>query len=399
MTIQARLARKVVLAGSFAFGPARSPPVVTYGAWPRGQQNVRPVDAEKDRNLVRNVAGIVTPAAAITLGIIAFASSTAPERSATPESSTPADAFEPTPNRAPILVERVPQAVTIPVESVAVARTVEGVPEDAQPARIAAVEPRGREIGQAAVTQAGQLQMVARPDPIASSRGADPVAGELIPPFAPTALPESRSSLAFANAVKAKEVLGANNEASLVTGQPLIELEIERASETQTLDAEVEYVRRDYSQTVKIAGVARDIPIPDSEVQSLHAAREPFQPDLQKVGEMREKISALKNAHPRVDYARNTEPRGQDSPASATSHSVTGTIAPDDVIVSDGKLSWVRLGALLDVVEAGMPPDRFAVLASSNTAGAFVSTATLHRAGLEASYDGKQAELTLSLSG
>ncbi|MBT8427252.1 MAG: hypothetical protein KJO02_04400, partial [Erythrobacter sp.] len=106
------------MAKSFAFGPARSPPVVTYGASQPARQNVRSQDTGDSRSLARNIAGIVTPAAALTLGIIAFASSTGVQKSEAPGRDTSRASLQ-GPPRTSIRVELAPSPVTLPVEEVA----------------------------------------------------------------------------------------------------------------------------------------------------------------------------------------------------------------------------------------------------------------------------------------
>ncbi|NNC51590.1 MAG: hypothetical protein HKO08_00945 [Erythrobacter sp.] len=388
------------MAKSFAFGPARSPPVVTYGASQPARQNVRSQDTGDSRSLARNIAGIVTPAAALTLGIIAFASSTGVQKSEAPGRDTSRASLQ-GPPRTPVRVELAPSPVTLPVEEVAPGEALASFPVDTRSSPIAAFDPDMQEAWQPADTQSPREQMIARADASVEVALSEFSSAAAIQPVEPRGFAETTPAVAFANRAKAKDLIGANYETGLVRGSPLIELEVESAmarlpDTARSPESDIEFIRRDYSRTVQAAGITRDIPIIDEEGLRLQRLRETFRPDMQRVGEMREKLSALRNAHPRSDYARNTHREQQDAEASFDRQGVSGTVARDDVIETDGKLAWVRLGAVLEVVETRMPPDEYAAMASSNHAGAFVSTTTLKKAGLAAAYDGRKAELSLA---
>lgn len=117
-----------------------------------------------------------------------------------------------------------------------------------------------------------------------------------IQPVEPTACAETSPAVAFVNAGKAKDFLGANYEARLGTGSPIIAIQVEsamaqRLDAARTHESDIEYIPRDYSRTIKITGITRDVPIADDVGLPLKRTQEPFKPDMQRVGAIREKLS------------------------------------------------------------------------------------------------------------
>lgn len=393
-----------MLAGSNAFGQARTPPVVTYGVMPRARLDVQPQASDESRNLALNIAGILTPAAALTLGIIAFASATNFQQSSPPPDDGADDAQADSPGKAAKRVEIAPRPVGIPQEVVTPSTPSPDRLGSARPAAIASYDRGARESWQPASPDTARTRMVARPVGDTSAPIADVQVEAEMRPLEPARFSGYAADVSFSNSGPAKQVSGLNDKAWLAADAPAIEFQVEIVMAPQpgvraAPQADAKYVRRDYSRTIGIAGATRDTPISKAQAARLQVPREPFRPDMHSLGRMREKIEALKNAHPRVARAKNAQAPEEAGQTLDVGRTVTGTVAPESVILSDGELAWVKIGAVLHTVEAEMAPDRYAALSGSPNAQAFISPAMLHGAGIDVDFDSATGNLSVSLAG
>ena len=159
------------------------------------------------------------------------------------------------------------------------------------------------------------------------------------------------------------------------------------------------YVRRDYSRTVASPAIPRDVPLAKTDATFAQSEPRLFEHELLQGRQIRERMERLKNAHPRLGLPKNDQPPQQDSASSSPQQAFAGTIAPENIIHGDSGVTWVKLGALLDIVGPEMAPDHLAALAASSSADAFVSPATLHAAGIDLDYNGATGEVLLSGAG
>ena len=209
---------------------------------------------------------------------------------------------------------------------------------------------------------------------------------------------------AFGNAAALKAGLGTNDTASLAThyvsGGFRIEFTMAALPEgAERSQAGKEYVRRDYSRTIASPTISRDISIARTDTSFAQSEPRLFEHEFIQAGQIRERMERLRNAHPRLALPKNDRPQQQDSTASSPQQAFAGIIAPENIIHGDSGVTWVKLGALLDIVGPEIAPDHFASLAGSSSADAFVSPATLHSAGIDLDYNGGTGEVVLSAAG
>lgn len=387
-------------------GRRRPPPIVTYGGTPRGSPREDPGSNEHSRNLALNIAGIVTPVAAITLGIIAFTAGS-DFRSAQPGEGNASDRdMAPRPDRVPVR-ENGEQSGVVTPDQVPLATESQRenliTPIPAPVASFGHLDAATAKSWTPATVSTAPMRIVARPVERATP-AISAIETEVI--AAPT--PEMPASLehanAFGNAAALKAGLGTNETASLAAHSESQELRIEftmaalpeGAGRSQ---AGKEYVRRDYSRTIASPAIPRDVSI--AKMDTAFARSEPrlFEHELLQAGQIRERMERLRNGHPRLGLPKNDQPQQQDSAASSPQQAFAGRIAPENIIHGDTGVTWVKLGALLDIVGPEMAPDHLAALAASSSADAFVSPATLHAAGIDLDYNGATGELVLSAAG
>ena len=84
--------------------------------------------------------------------------------------------------------------------------------------------------------------------------------------------------------------------------------------------------------------------------------------------------------------------------ATDASQTLRGQIAESDVILDDAGMSAVKLGALLTIVKAKMERADYEALSGSVNAHAFVDSAQIENAGMQADYDTEKGEIILSLA-
>lgn len=388
------------------FGRRRSPPIVTYGGTPRGSPGEVPSGNEHSRNLALNIAGIVTPVAAITLGIIAFTAGS-DFRSAQPGEGNAGDRdIVPRPDRVPVR-ENGEKSVVVSPGQVPLATKGQRdnliTPIPAPVASHGHLDAATAKSWTPATVSTAPTQIVAR----AAERTTPAISAietEVI--AAPT--PEMPASLehvnAFGNAAALKAGLGTNDTASLAThyvsGGVRIEFTMAALPEgAERSQAGKEYVRRDYSRTIASPTIPRDISIARTDTSFAQSEPRLFEHEFIQAGQIRERMERLRNAHPRLASPKNDRPQQQDSTASSPQQAFAGIIAPENIIHGDSWVTWVKLGALLDIVGPEIAPDHFASLAGSSSADAFVSPATLHSAGIDLDYNGGTGEVVLSAAG
>lgn len=388
------------------FGRRRPPPIVTYGGTPRGSPGEVPSGNEHSRNLALNIAGIVTPVAAITLGIIAFTAGS-DFRSAQPGEGNAGDRdMVPRPDRVPVRENGEKSVVVSPGQVPLATKSQRDNLITPIPAPVAShghLDAATAKSWTPATVSTAPTQIVAR----AAERTTPAISAietEVI--AAPT--PEMPASLehvnAFGNAAALKAGLGTNDTASLAThyvsGGFRIEFTMAALPEgAERSQAGKEYVRRDYSRTIASPTISRDISIARTDTSFAQSEPRLFEHEFIQAGQIRERMERLRNAHPRLALPKNDRPQQQDSTASSPQQAFAGIIAPENIIHGDSGVTWVKLGALLDIVGPEIAPDHFASLAGSSSADAFVSPATLHSAGIDLDYNGGTGEVVLSAAG
>ncbi|UOR15257.1 hypothetical protein [Qipengyuania aquimaris] len=274
--------------------------------------------------------------------------------------------------------------------------------ESVQAAPIAVQATKERDDWQPATLEPATPRIVTKPLGAAPPSQSQTQADAIMPPLDPAIFSGIQTGPSLANSKLAKESFGPNAAMGGTQPAPLEEMQIQIVIEPKGNSAEAElsssrYVRRDYSRTVHVAGARRDVPIAKSEMVRAQELRDTYRGGIPAVQEVREKMEALKNAHPRGALAKNGIP-GQPTEMH-TENAMSGKVAPEAVILVEDELAWVQLGALLEVVQPGIAPEEYTSLASSSAAGAFVSPSMLRDAGIDASYDASTLQLALATTG
>ena len=358
--------------------------------------------AQDSRHLALNVAGFLTPAAAITLGILAYALTDGFSEGPQPRNDAEPDEPIRVPRSVAAQAEFVLREVTLPAESLASEKPAKVSYESVQAAPIAMQVTKKRDDWQPATLEPPTPQIVTRPLEGAPARHSGAQSDAIMRPLDPPIFSGIQTGPSLANSKLAKESFGPNAPIGGTQRAPVEEMQIQIVIEPDRNSAEAalassRYVRRDYSRTVHVAGARRDFPIAKSEMVRAQELRDTYRGGIPAVREVREKMEALKNAHPHRALVKNgipEQPAGM--PAEET---MTGRVAPEAVILVEGELAWVQLGALLEFVETGIAPEEYTSLASSSAAGAFVNPTMLRDSGIDANYDASTQQLALATVG
>ncbi|MBY6128316.1 hypothetical protein KUW15_06285 [Qipengyuania aquimaris] len=376
--------------------------MVTYRPSPRERQKAEKPSARDSRHLALNVAGFLTPAAAITVGIFAYTLSERLSEDPRPQNAAEADKPTSDPRNPAARSEFVPRQVTLAAERLATEQPAKVSYASVQSAPIAVQATKKPDGWQPAMLEPATPRIVARPLEEAPASQSELQADAIMQPLEPAIFSGIQTGPSLANSKLAKESFGPNAAMGGTQPAPLEEVQIEIVIEPEGNSEEAElsgsrFVRRDYSRTVRVAGSRTDTPIAKSELIRAQELRDSYRSGIPAVQEVREKMEALKNAHPRGALAKNTIP-GQPT-GMHTEKAMTGTVAPEAVILVEDELAWVQLGALLEVLESGIAAEEYTSLASSSAAGAFVSPSMLRDAGIDASYDASTQQLVLAAAG
>ena len=385
---------------SRTFGSRHAPPIVTYGVAPKRLQVAEP-PREGGRTVSWNIAGVVTPVAAITLGAMAFATTSdipaAP--SARPEASQGG-------------IVRVPATVTlvewpasrsrIPAASVLAMSSVDKAPPLASPADAAArvAEPRAAKPG----------PKPAAPNHIRVAIVAHPEAGGL--GTQARVIPESGTrtfEAAFASMPKLSnpatknrgddmegDFAGANISVPVEPRQPQrVEFHL-ATSPAPNVRSSSDTIRRDYSRTLAVSGGSRDVAISGYPAPEARLATRATAPETPAIGTLRDRMAAVRKASlPQAAINEGTSGDHHDV-AQGQSDVFSAKVAQGDVTFDNGELSAVKISALLDVVKADLDPDTYEAFAKSSHANSFVSAQTLRDAGIDANADSGTGKVSLS---
>ncbi|QZD93140.1 hypothetical protein K3162_03650 [Qipengyuania xiapuensis] len=295
-----------------------------------------------------------------------------------------------------------PRQVTLPAVSLAPEEPAKASFASVQAAPIAAQGSKKRDDWRPATLEPSTPRIATRPLQEAPASRLETQADAIMRPLDPPIFSGIQTGPSLANGKLAKESFGPNAAFGGTDAAPLEDMQIEIVIEPEGNSEEAEpsssrYVRRDYSRTVHVAGVRRDIPIAKSEMIRAQELRDSYRDGIPAVREVRKKMEALKNAHPRGALAKNGIP-GQPT-GIHTENAMTGKVAQEAVILVEDELAWVQLGALLEIVQRGIAPEEYTSLASSSAAGAFVSPSMLRDAGIDAVYDASTQQLALAATG
>lgn len=377
---------------------------MTYAVSPRAKKSAQNQRTENSNNLAKNIAGFVTPAAALSLGVLAFVTISDQAEQGTGEE----ERGDPGPMQSPgeaLVRTQIPTAeLSNPSEIAPNVEADAGKPDEAQFGRVASSPIEQRGSWQPASLNEPEFQLVARPLQTQSEEKHQLVSEVGTAGYAPDILSPIKIETAFANIASSRPQAPADLKSESKLGglpQPT-RLEIEIASsfeQRQEATSPSGYVRRDYSRTIAIAGRDRDIPLQEAPEEPPELASRPFRPDPQLVGQMREKIGALRNASLRPIVAKNLAPASKTIAPQDTPPTYSGNIAREDITTIGGELATVRLGALIDIVETELGAERHAELAGSPSARVFVDRAKLQASGIDAAYHPGSGTISLSAHG
>lgn len=151
-----------------------------------------------------------------------------------------------------------------------------------------------------------------------------------------------------------------------------------------------EIVRRDYSKTVRIAAEAPVQLHVDTPVATIQ--------QVNRVAAIRDRLASLKHRAETLEESNPAPSAASADGATDASQTLRGQIAESDLILDDAGMSAVKLGALLTIVKAKMERADYEALSGSVNAHAFVDSAQIENAGMQADYDTEKGEIILSLA-
>ena len=384
------------MATSYSFGRRYAPPIVTYRVAPKRVSEAGK-GSDSSRYLAWNIAGVVTPVAAITLGAMAFA--TTSDIPVVPSHrSDPAIGGIAHPQSKQALVDDAAAGFTFSAPSIPTIRTAD------EPARLAeaiaaptAREPV-RQSRKAAAPNHFRVAIVVHPEaakPVGMSQAiAEAVTRPVeVDPLSPPKL----TNLA---AKKVRNGGMGDTPANIsVPAEPAqsqrVELMLAAVPEPGT-PATTGIIRRDYSRTLAIGETSRDVALSDAVVRQPQLAARPAPPETPAIGTIRDKMAVVKKASVTKTALRDEDRAKQSTLANEGASVASGKVADADMAFVDGELSAVRIGALLDIVKSDLGPDAYAAFSNSRHADSFVSTQMLRDAGIDASGDPATGKINLS---